>query len=454
MKQLVALVGLTVLMAAPIASAEVSDNEFQQLKDSLNQALDRINELEQQQASEKAVQQAPRVTTQEEASVTDQVAANTAKLSKMDWASRIKFSGDFRYRYQADDIDPFSYSFQDPGGDIFAGTGGGNTRNRNRIRARLGMTADLGNDWEVGFGFASGGDDPVSTNQTLGGGGDTGDLNLDMAYFNYTGLENTSFRGGKFKRTLKVVGKSQLQWDGDWRPEGMDIAWENDMFFAQSMGTWLESDSNKGNSDFSYLLQAGTKLELGGVKLLTGVGYTRIKAEGQECYYDVDDGGCFGNETIVEVDPGPPAELEDAFYVNDFEVYNVFAEAGFKLGSLPIKVFGDYIKNDAADDYDSGYLVGAQLGKVKKAGSWQIKAYYEELETNATLALLSNSDFGGGGTNGKGPVFSGGYGITDNVSLGLTYYMVEKNSDGRAEINNGEDFDINSLQADIKFKFQ
>jgi hypothetical protein len=32
--------------------------------------------------------------------------------------------------------------------------------------------------------------------------------------------------------------------------------------------------------------------------------------------------------------------------------------------------------------------------------------------------------------------------------------MVEKNSDNRAEINGGDEFDIDTLQADLKFKFK
>jgi len=439
------MLGAAALVSGSAANAEVSDTEFQELKNTLEQALERINELEAEQTAAPASS----AVGPSEPSLIEQVKANTESLAKMSWAERIKFSGDFRYRYQYDDIDPFTFDYNEDGA---ATVEGDDTRNRNRIRARIGMTAQLDDDWAVGIGLASGGDDPVSTNQTLGGGGSTKDINLDMAYFDYTGFTNTSIRGGKFKRTLKVVGKSALQWDSDWRPEGFDVAWENDMFFAQGLGTWLESDSKRGNSDFSYLLQAGTKLELGAVDLLAGVGYTDISVAGEECFYDPDDGACFGNETNVSAGLAPVGS--DPEYLYDFEVYNVFAEVGFDIGSLPVKIFGDYIKNDAADDFDSGVLVGAQLGKVKKPGSWQVKAYYEELESNATLALLSNSDFGGGGTNGEGYVISAGYGITDKVSVGLTYYMVDKNSDKRPEINNGEEFDIDTLQADLKFKFK
>jgi hypothetical protein len=443
MKQLVALVGLTVLMAAPIVSAEVSDEQFQQLQDSLNQALDRIDELEKQQTTETAAQQTTKAATKEDASVADQVAVNTAKLSKMSWAERMRFQGDFRYRYQNEDIS-----------DIVSDPSLNETRNRNRIRARAALIAELDDDIEIGLGFASGGDDPVSTNQTLGGGGSTKDLNLDMAYFDWSGLENTHIRGGKFKNTFEKVAKSQLQWDGDWRPEGFDGAWDNGNFFAQGLGTYLESDSSSDN-EFAYLLQAGGRAEIGGVSLVGGVGYTDIDAEGSACFHaEDDDQFCFGNQSnVVVTDPGPPVETE-ARYINDFQVYNVFAEAGFEVADTPLKLFADFIKNDAADDYDTGYLVGAQLGKAKKKGSWQVGYYYEDLESNATLGLLTNSDFGGGGTNGKGSVFSAGYALTDQASFKATYYLVDRNTDHIAAINNGEEFSVDILQLDLNFKYK
>jgi len=430
MKYVMGTIGLAAMLAVPVANAGVSDEEFQELRQMLEQALERIDELEQQQSAIQEAVPAP---------AAEQVAANTERLEKMSWAERIRLKGDFRYRYQNGDIDG---PVTDAGGDTIDGS-----RNRNRIRARAAIVATLPEDFEVGLGIASGGDDPVSTNQTLGGGGSTKDINLDMAYFDWTGLENTSIRGGKFKRKLKVVGKSAMQWDSDWRPEGMSIAWDNDTFFAQGLATYLESDSDK-DSEFAYLLQAGAQAEVAGIKLLGGVGYTDIDAEGSECFFEVDDfDQCFGNEAITN-------GSGDLVYVNDFHVYNVFGSAAFDFAGMPLSVFGDWIKNDAADDSDSGFLVGAQLGKLKKKGSWQIKAYFEELEANATLGLLSNSDFGVGGTNGKGFVVSGGYGITDQVAAKFSYYAVENNSDNLPVYNGGEDFDTDILQLDLTFKYK
>ena len=66
---------------------------------------------------------------------------------------------------------------------------------------------------------------------------------------------------------------------------------------------------------------------------------------------------------------------------------------------------------------------------------------------------MSNSDFGGGGTNGKGSVFSGAYALTDRTNLGFFYYLVEKNSSNLPEVNGGESYDWDTLQIELNFKY-
>ena len=445
MKRWTALAGLAMLSATATATAAVSDSEFQQLQQKLEQALQRIDQLEQQQAVVEPVQQAEieavaGADATADVAIAEQVAANTAKLDKMSWADRIRIEGDFRYRYENEEVDsPIDDS-----------------RNRNRIRARPAIIAMLDPELEVGFGLATGSDDdPVSSNQTLGNAGSDKDVTIDLAYFNWTGVEDTSIRGGKFKNTFQTVGGSQLQWDGDWRPEGGDITWTNGTFFAQVAGIYLESDSNKNNSEFSYIVQAGATGALGPVTLTGGVGYTDIDAEGKQCYFAQSskvpgaDDLCQGNQAIDS-----PEDPSTNVYATDFQVYNVFAQAGLTVADLPLIFFADYINNSDADDYEQGYLVGTQLGSLKAKGNWQIGYYYEDLESNATLGLLTNSDFGGGGTNGKGSVFNAGYALSDKTNLQATYYLVDRNSDSIATINGGDDIGVDTLQLDINFKYK
>ena len=123
------------------------------------------------------------------------------RVDAMSWAERLSWKGDFRYRYENIDQE------------------GRDGRNRSRIRARTSLIGQVSDTVEVGVGLATGGDDPVSSNQTIGGGGSSKDVKLDLAYFNWSGLENTNITGGKFSNFLIRPSKQGLMWDGDWRPE-------------------------------------------------------------------------------------------------------------------------------------------------------------------------------------------------------------------------------------------
>ena len=240
--------GTASLFAASIAisggaTAAVSDAEFARMRADFAALTRRLDALEAENArlkefSEQTVREVP-VTR-------EQVAGMSEHKPAAAWTDRIEISGDFRYRYESIDVE------------------GASTRDRNRIRARAVIVAQLEDNVEVGLGFASGGDDPLSTNQTLGGGGSTKDMRLDLAYFNWTANDNFNVIGGKFKNIWYRPQKHALIWDGDYNPEGIAVTFGRGAFFASAGGTWLESDRNKNNTEFSWGSQAGFQGELGG----------------------------------------------------------------------------------------------------------------------------------------------------------------------------------------------
>jgi len=59
---------------------------------------------------------------------------------------------------------------------------------------------------------------------------------------------------------------------------------------------------------------------------------------------------------------------------------------------------------------------------------------------------LCDSDFVGGGTDGKGHVLGFTYQLAKNVQAGLSYFMNEKNASSTRD-------DYKLLQADLVFKF-
>jgi hypothetical protein len=245
MKKLTILLGLSALLISSQALAQVSDDEIQALRSQIEMLNQRLDQLEQQnrdmsrslqeaRTQNMAATGAAAAADGEQAldeKIDQAVAAQVdERMAAVSWAERMRWKGDFRYRYE---------NIDEQGKD---------GRNRSRIRARTALVADVTPTVEVGLGLATGGDDPVSANVTLGGGGSKKEINLDLAYFDWSGLANTHLLGGKFSNFLVKPQKTALLWDGDWRPEGLGMVWDNGTFFAQGLGTWLEGDSRNGTT--------------------------------------------------------------------------------------------------------------------------------------------------------------------------------------------------------------
>jgi cell division protein FtsB len=418
------LIAAISLLATSTAWA-ASDPEIQALREqlmALSQRLDALEQSNQELRAENAQLQSERTadsaaiadlaeTTQ---AVSEQLEESSAETS---WTDSIRLKGDFRFRHETIDE-----QMKDD-------------RRRNRIRARAAIIADVTDSVEVGLGFASGGDDPVSTNQTLGGGGSTKDINLDLAYFDWSGLTNTRILGGKFKNILYKPGKNALLWDGDWNPEGIGLAWDNDAFFVNALGTWLESDSSK-ETEFSYGVQAGFAHEFSAFDLTAGIAYYRIDTAGKGSFFG-DDDDFFGNG----FDP-----VTNTYLYNYHEV-EVFADLGFDLAGRPFSLFFDYVQNQDAPDLDTGYAAGLKYGSAKAAGTWELGYVYQDLEADAAYGLLVDSDFGGGGTDARGHILKGGYAIAKGWNANLTYFINER------YISGDDPRDYDRVQLDLYFKY-
>lgn len=421
------VVALLVMLVAtsPMAWGAVSDADFAALRAELAAVSQRLDELaaENAQLKQRAGQAA--VVAQQ---ASDKVAAVEAASGDSAWSDRIGIKGDFRYRYENIDKD------------------GSEERNRSRIRARAAIIADLPNDVEVGLGMASGGDDPVSSNQTLGGGGSTKGLNLDLAYFDWTALEGLHVIGGKFSNFLVRPAKHGLLWDGDWRPEGLGVTYQRGWFFANALGTWLESDSSKANDEFSWGGQLGIATEFGPVDVKLGGGYFDIKTQGKGAFFgDTTDPGDFFGNTAVGAGCGTGGTCVYAF---NYELVEVFGEAGFSIGGVPANLYFDFVNNGDPSQNDTGYAAGIKLGKVKDSGDFEGSWTYQDLEADAVLGLLTDSDFGGGGTDSKGHVLKAGYGVNETWKLALTYFINE------VDVSSGSKTDYNRLQLDTAWKYK
>jgi hypothetical protein len=132
-------------------------------------------------------------------------------------------------------------------------------------------------------------------------------------------------------------------------------------------------------------------------------------------------------------------------YMMDYDIVEGFGEYGFKVADLPASVYGSYVKNiSAITSDDSGWLIGTTLNKAKEPKSWELGYNYRDVEKDAVVGVLTDSDFIGGGTDGKGHMFYGKYQVNKNIQAGLTYFLTQK--------GDSEDT-YRRLMADLIFKF-
>jgi hypothetical protein len=334
---------------------------------------------------------------------------------------KIKIKGDFRYRHET--IDQNSED----------------TRNRHRIRMRLGLTAIINQDINAAIQFSSGGDDPVSNNQTLGDSFSTKDTRLDLAYVVWkpkqiNGLE---LYGGKLKNPYLSMQKSELLWDPDLNPEGIagKFDYNLDQFdlFINGGFFWIEERSD---DDDSYLAggQAGIQYSFPDEEsyIIVGGGYyDYLNTQGFTPFYDED-----GSGNSLD---------NDGNYREDYNELDFFAEAGTIIRTLPVAIFGDIVTNTAADEDNLGWLAGINLGKTKNPGSWKVRYQYKYQEKDAVIGIFTDSDFLGGGTNGRGHEINFDLVIMENTTFATTYFI------NQIDLDNETDF--NRLQVDLSFKF-
>lgn len=332
-----------------------------------------------------------------------------------DWYDRIELKGDFRLRHEIVDAEDSP------------------TIDRDRIRARLELATAVSEHVDVGMGLATGNGDPVSANQSLGDGDSYKPINLDLAYATWeTPVEGVSLTGGKFKNPVHRAGGNGLLWDSDLRPEGGAVTYEHGALFANALGVWIEQNSD-GNNTLMWGGQAGWRGDLAATSLLLGVGYFDYDTQGDPVAYD---GDPRGNSVDANGD-----------YLFDYKELELFAELSFDLLERPVTLYADYVHNTDADEFDTGYALGATVTFDHPRHDWALAYTWQDLDADAAFALFTDSDFIGGGTDGKGHILRGSYALTPAISVGGTIFINERGG------NVGSSQDYDRYQLDLSFKY-
>jgi hypothetical protein len=345
--------------------------------------------------------------------------------------NKFNIKGDFRYRHEWLQLEDAK------------------ARVRQRVRARVNIEGKVNDQTKVVFGISSGSPDPVSNNQSLGDGWSSKAVVLDLAYVEYRSqrFPGLTLTGGKMHNPFFLPGESELIWDSDIRQEGIAAHYSHDFDSVSILltggGFWLEERSKGKNSSLmsgqgvlEYHIPDGKSgVAVGG----SYFGYENVK--GYTPFFDAED--AFGNTTVPVLDTA--GNTTGMAYRWNYRLMELFAEAETELGDVPVTVMGDYVNNTAADSLNDGWLVGVRVGKIKTMSSLGFRFIYREIKKDAVIGMFTDSDFRGGGTDGKGSEMGADVQLTKSTTLSLTYF------NNKVPIENGKTFQ--RVQVDAKFKF-
>jgi polyhydroxyalkanoate synthesis regulator phasin len=398
-----------ILINKLVEKGVITQDDATQLLDEMQKEGARRNEAIKTVASEAAKETADK---------------NKAALPK--WVENMTLSGDFRMRYQTEDID----------------NDGKPSRNRWRIRLRTGLDIKINDKWKADIGLASGGgtdgSDPISRNQTLENEFQAPGLRIDYAYAQYSPTKDIKVSAGKLKNPLYTT--KDLIWDSDIRPDGLAATFNfktsDNLSFFVTPAYFILEEFKTTDDPAMIAIQPGMNL-----KINESVNFKIAGAY----YYNKN---VKGSDMSVW-SQGTNSRDAAGKWIYDLSSTAFDAELGFKFPSF-IKyasVFGEYVKSDADTD-NTGWLAGITLGdeKVSEFGKWQFIYNYRNLEKDGWVDWLPDSDFYGGKTGVKGSEFEFTFGLSKNVTFGLDYYL-------NKPIDNISNKDMSLIQADLLVKF-
>jgi len=401
--------------------------------------------------------------------------------------TELELYGDIRLRYaynggQTDDNSPLAH----PANGV-AGRDDWQERERERYRIRLGLRGTLLDDWFFGIRLETNANDR-STNVTFGddtstsspgGGGPfakgSDGVDVGQAYLGYKGFRDITLTGGKMPNPLV---NTPMVWDPDINPEGLAEQWKHTFSFGTAGGEpasyskdgknvapiavkseplikldvfvnlaqFVYDDSNPENplgpratttanggtqrvpntDAFLMAWQAGAK-----VTFPKGIFFQVAPT----LYNYTSNGDTFN----VHYQGGDPTLTNAASLaqnqtgINSLLVFDMPMELGWKIGKLPMHIFGDFAANLEGDDRANAaghpgfgdqryaFQAGAGVGQLKKKHDWQIDAYYQLSEQYSLDPNLVDDDIFDSRQNMNGVVVKAGYALSDAVSVNITY---------------------------------
>ena len=325
------------------------------------------------------------------------------------WYERLRFSGDFRSRYEG-------FYQEDT-----------ETRNRFRMRLRLSVDTEINEDTRFAMRLASGDPGtPVSTNQTFTEFFLPKPIHIDRAYIGYNpkAASAMTLGFGKFnapQTVTQMVFDEDLNYEGGWE----EVSWEPRGGIEIQLGA-LQTAVNERSAGVDAYMLAGygeVGFDIGKHNLQFSVADYGWGNEGQ-----LASATAFGplesilTNTVVRDGAGNVIG-----FASEFNVVDVIAEATLQTGrqNYPLRLLADFARNTrASNDRDSGFWIEAEYGAPRATGTWGAGYTYGWVEQDVTPSAYVFSDMPG--TNVRLHMLESSYVLKSGLSLDATLHLTKR----------------------------
>ncbi len=444
----------------------------------------------------------------------DAAATSAGKLKLSTPITEIELYGDARLRYE------IRTAHAGPP-DTVTPPGENTQRDRQRYRLRIGLRGTLADDWFFGLRLETN-SNSRSTNVTFGDESSGGPFSkgsdgvfVGQAYLGYKGFHDITLTGGRMPNPLITTS---MIWDADINPEGMAEQWKHTFNLSFGGGqTSAAADTSKDGKSVAPLMSEPHKISIDvfanfaqfvyddsnpedpvGPRSVTGGGKLVPNTDAYMLAWQIGAKINFTKDIYLQFAPtlynysgyGDSFNLffsgDPSFYnnatppvlvarnqtgINSLLVFDMPTEFDWKIGEIPMRIFGDFATNFEADDRaraalhpDKGdqryaYQIGLGIGKIKQKHDWQLEVFYQHVEQFAVDPNLVDSDLYDSRVNMEGFEVKGGYALSDAVIFNLTYGYGEQIDHDLGTGGTGDAFTLNPLnkyqifQADLNVKF-
>ena len=425
-----------------------TEQRIRQLEETLRRTQGELELLKHQVEQQKAISHATQRQVEDVQTQADKTATQVAKpVDLPDWLKRTSVFGDVRYRHEG-----FYHQPHLQNQSVTA-------RNRERIRARLGVRFAFSDELSATIRGASGNiNDPISTNETLTGNFTRKNFNLDWAYITFAPGKSFGVRPGAVSITAgkfpnPIFRTDETFFDEDISAEGVSQTFQ---LLEKPIGAldqikvhalqWTFSEIANKQDGWMFGGQVNPTWHLGAAQFEGGLGQywwlnpdqiaqalsrntTAFTAAGAPVA-----NGAF-NSTLVNTNLLVTKTIQPPTIKGKTKPAAFTAITGFRSGfnqsnalmattipnvvlAQPLRLWADYVYNwDAAIDDAHGWQVGARLGQTKVKDDWSVYSFYEHLGQEAVISAFTWSDFGNGGTNLEGPTIGVDYQLLNPLTV-------------------------------------